>query len=107
MPKHLALPIRVAANGGLLALEQDGESEIAQSVALLLSTQPGERRSVPDYGLPDPVFGGLDQDDVTDVVSTWEERADPAFVEQLADDLVNQRVTVFPTPQLDVDEEVE
>lgn len=106
MPKHLAFPIRVAANGGLLALEQDSEQEIAQSVALLVSTEPGERRSVPDYGLPDPVFGGLDQDDISDVVADWEDRADPAVVEQLADDLVNQRFSVFPaTP--DVDEEVE
>lgn len=100
MPKHLAFPIRVSAAGSLTALEQDSEQEIAQSVALLVATTPGERRSVPEYGMPDPVFGGVSQEDVSDVIAEWEDRADPAFVEQLADDVVNQRVSLYPA-QLD------
>lgn len=95
----LALPIRVAAGGGLVALVADSDAEIAQSVALLLATRLGERRSVPDYGTPDPLFGGVDVDEVADAIATWEERADPALVEQLAEQVVEQSVAVYPSEQ--------
>lgn len=104
MPEHLAFPIRVGANGRLLTNEQDGEQDVADSLALLVSTEPGERRSVPDYGLADPVFGGLSPEEVVDVAAEWEERADPASVEQVADDLVNQRVAIYPAVNEEVSE---
>jgi hypothetical protein len=75
VPAHLAFPIRLGA-GGLATVEQDSDADIVQSVALLLDTRPGERRSVPEYGLPDPLFSGLTEDQVTAVISEWEERAD-------------------------------
>lgn len=97
MQHRLAFPIRVAANGRLSAVEHDSPADIAQSVALLVSTRPGERRSVTDYGIPDPLFGGIDADEIAESISTWEERADPAYVDRVADDLINQVVSVFPT----------
>ncbi|NGZ99388.1 hypothetical protein G5V59_00170 [Nocardioides sp. W3-2-3] len=56
LPEHLAFPIAVTSQG-LATVEQDSDADIRQSVALLLNTRPGERRSEPNYGLPDPVFG--------------------------------------------------
>lgn len=82
--KHLALPIRVTASGALATVDQDGAEDVAQSAALLLNTRPGERRSVPDYGLPDPLFGQLDISDVVERITTWEPRADLADAEQMA-----------------------
>lgn len=76
MTVHLAFPIRLAAGGGLATVEQDSQEDIRQSVELLLRTRPGERRCVPGYGLPDPVFGGLTEAEVLDVIEEWEDRAD-------------------------------
>ncbi|MDI6911488.1 GPW/gp25 family protein [Nocardioides sp.] len=107
MPKHLALPLRVSGSGALSALEQDSDREITQSVALLLDTRPGERRSVPGYGLSDPLGSGVSHDVIADAVTEWEDRAESVFVEQLAETLVDQQVSVYPpdpTPS-DLEEE--
>jgi hypothetical protein len=78
---HLALPLTVAADGTLASVTQDSPAEVSQSVALLLATRPGERRSVPGYGLPDPLFSGIDLDQVAAVIEEWEDRADPADID--------------------------
>lgn len=87
MPEHLAFPITVTRQG-LATVEQDSDADLVQSVALLLNTRPGERRSVPDYGLPDPVFGHLSHSDVVAVVGEWEPRADLESLD--IDHLTNQ-----------------
>lgn len=76
MPSCLALPIAVTRQG-LASVEQDTPEEVAQSVNLLLNTQPGDRRFIPEYGLPDPVFSGATEAEVAEVVKHWEPRADP------------------------------
>lgn len=86
---RFAFPLHIAG-GRVATVAQDSEADIAQSVALLLTTRPGERRSNPGYGLPDPVFGGVDLDEVTDVIAEWEPRADPSLVEQIAAGLLDQ-----------------
>lgn len=97
MAKHLAMPITISPTGVLAALEQDSPGEIAQSVALLLRTEPGERAASPDYGYPSPLGAGLDPDEIADVVTEWEPRADPALIEVTLDTLVEQHATVHPT----------
>lgn len=104
MPTHLSLPIVVNANGRLSTVVQGSPQEIAQSLALLVSTVPGERRSVPDYGVPDPVFGGVDVDEISAAAAEWEDRAEPALVEQLAAGVLDQ-LTLHPAPPAAVDEE--
>lgn len=81
MPQHLALPLTITGTGGLAAIEQDSALEIAQSVALLLDTRPGERRSVPDYGALDMVAVGLDPEAIAATIEEFEPRADPATIE--------------------------
>lgn len=93
--RHLAFPIRVNSNGSLATLEQDSDTEIAQSVRLLLATHPGERRSVPDYGLPDPVFTGVDVADIAHVIYEWEDRAPTALVDELLRGMTDV-VDVYP-----------
>ena len=84
MPQHLALPIAVTGSGRLAVVEQDSEADLAQSVALLLETRPGERRAEPEYGTPDPLFGGVDVAQVTEAILVWEDRADLVFAEAVA-----------------------
>lgn len=81
MARVLTLPLTVAANGSMSTITQDHPTEIAQSVALLLATRPGERRTLPEYGLADPVFAGLDPAVVAEVIAEWEPRADAQLIE--------------------------
>lgn len=74
MATTLRLPLQVAG-GALRTLEQDSLREIGQSVALLLATRPGERRSVPDYGTPDPLFDGFNPAAAVAAIAEWEPRA--------------------------------
>lgn len=90
MPSTLRMPLAVSPGRGLLTLEQGGNEDIAQSVALLLSTLPGDRRSVPEYGLPNPLGSGVEVDELVEVINEWEDRADPTYVEELADGIVQQ-----------------
>lgn len=84
MARCLAFPFRVSpTTGGLVTLEQGSPAEIGQSVGLLMDTRPGERRVVPGYGLPDPVFGGVSRVDVAAVIATWEPRANDALVDHV------------------------
>lgn len=90
MPQHWALPIAVTGSGRLAAVEQDSTADIAQSVALLIDTRPGERRAEPEYGVPDPVFGGVDVTDLSEAIVEWEDRADLAYAERIAAGVVEQ-----------------
>lgn len=81
MARVLTLPLAVTANGRTATVTQGHPAEIAQSVALLLATQPGDRRTLPDYGLPDPLFSGVDPQVVAEVVEEWEPRADTELID--------------------------
>lgn len=100
MARVLALPFALAANGSLATITQDHPAEITQSVALLLDTRPGDRRTLPDYGLPDYVFAGrgLDPAVVGEVVAEWEPRADPDTIETVSSG-VEQRVAIHLAPE--------
>jgi phage baseplate assembly protein W len=47
---HLDWPVRVGANGHLVANEQDSIDDIASCVAISLMTPPGYRVDEPDFG---------------------------------------------------------
>lgn len=67
----LAFSIRLGSHG-LATVEQESDADICQSVALLLDTRPGQRAAVPEYGLPDTLFGdGLDETTVLEAVTAW------------------------------------
>lgn len=93
MARVLALPFRLTPSGSLATITQDHPAEITQSVALLLDTRPGDRRTLPDYGLPDYLFSGLDPAIVGEVVAEWEPRADPDTIETVTSG-VEQRIAV-------------
>src|SRR4051794_10116502 len=78
-----AFPIQPNPGGRLVYL--DGEEKIRQSIWLILSTAPGERQMLPDFGcgIHDLVFApntatlrGLVQERVRDALVRWEPRID-------------------------------
>ena len=108
MAQHLALPIAVTGSGRLATVEQDSEADLAQCVALLVDTRPGERRAEPGYGVPDPLFGGVDLAEITQAIVTWEDRADLMFAEDVARGVIDS-VQVYgdTTGPADLDTSVE
>lgn len=99
MSRHYSVPLVVTSGGALGSLAQGSEVEIANAVAMVLATPVGDRRSVPDFGLPDPLGLGVDPVLAADVITEWEPRADPAEVLiDPADGTPTQRVTVYPSP---------
>jgi phage baseplate assembly protein W len=91
----LTLPLVVTANGRLGTIVQGSPEELAQSIGLLLSTRPGERKAVPGYGLTDPLGVGLKPTEVDRGVASWEPRAVDVDVEVLG--LMIQAATVRAT----------
>lgn len=105
MTDTIMLPLTLTTTGKLATVEQGSAAELGQSVGLLIDTRPGERRSVPGYGLPDQ-RGSLSNSDVRDIqddidaaIRAWEPRADPADVTvDVVDGLTGSlRVTVTST----------
>lgn len=74
VPK-LAWPLRLDGTR-MATLEQDTVDEVAQCVELLLSTEPGQRLELPEYGVPPWLFTTtVDVDRVLAEVEEWEPRA--------------------------------
>lgn len=94
MAGDIALPVRLLPSGNLATVEQDSTAEVAQSVRALLLTEPGERLADPDIGTPDPVFDGLDAEEVTAVLAEQEPRATVGIVTAMLDDAQQVRVSV-------------
>ena len=63
MPDLLAYPLTVRPDGTMNAIEDLTEPYLAQEIALMILTYPGERPLVPDYGTDleatDEVLDGL------------------------------------------------
>lgn len=81
MARTLTLPLAISAGGSFRTVTHGHPAEIAQSVALLLDTEPGERRSNPDYGFTSPVFEGVTPELIDAAVAEWEPRADPEHID--------------------------
>lgn len=88
-----AYPVTVEAQSGVIRLSSH-EENIAEAIAIILSTAPGERLMRPDFGcrLHDLVFAqnnigtaGLAEFYVRDALIRWEPRIDLDAVEVNAD----------------------
>lgn len=75
MIPHLRIPFALAADGSAAVVEQDSLAEVTQNVRVLLGTVQGSRLIPADYGIPDPTFVGLDEQDLAAAVAEWEPRA--------------------------------
>jgi hypothetical protein len=78
--------VRLAADGSFAVVEQDSADEVAQSVAVLISTVVEQRQELPLYGIVDPTFSyGVDIASALDAVEVWEPRAAAAITAEVDD----------------------
>jgi hypothetical protein len=76
---HLAVPFRIIG-GKTAVVEQDSVDEVRDCVFALLSTRLGSRIELPEYGIPDELFGlvapgEIDISALLAVIEEWEPRA--------------------------------
>lgn len=105
MTTALVLPLQVRG-GRFVAVPSGSAPDVAQSVALLVDTRIGERRSVPEYGLDGPGFDlvGLREDEVRDAVEEWEPRAEITDLEVIERPDGTETITVWTEPYPDDEE---
>ena len=72
---HFSQPFRFGGPQAAVS-EQDSVDEVADCVLTVLVCPFGYRDELPEFGLPDPTFGGgVDVDEIREVVERWEPRA--------------------------------
>ncbi len=56
----ISFPFRLDPTGSVATVEQDGDVEIGEQIALAMLTRPGERIQVPSFGVNDAAFIGFE-----------------------------------------------
>lgn len=56
MPRLISFPFRIDPTGSIATVEQDGDAEVDEQIALAMLTKPGERIQAPTFGVADPAF---------------------------------------------------
>lgn len=70
MPHNiLQFPFHITPAGNAAVIPQGGEEEAGQTITVIVSTVLGERPMAPNFGIPDPMFVGLDTADVATVLA--------------------------------------
>lgn len=59
MPRLISFPMRLDGTGSIASVEQDTDPEIEEQLAIATLTRPGERITVPTFGIGDPAFDRL------------------------------------------------
>ena len=59
MPRLISFPFRLDGSGVVATVDQGGDIEIDEQIALAMLTRPGERITVPTFGVNDPAFDGF------------------------------------------------
>lgn len=59
VPRLISFPFRLDATGSVASVEQDSDPEIDEQIAVAMLTRPGERLTVPTFGVNDPAFDGF------------------------------------------------
>lgn len=56
MPRLISFPFRIDGTGAVASVDQDSDPEIEEQLAVAALTRPGERITVPTFGVADPAF---------------------------------------------------
>jgi hypothetical protein len=59
VPRLISFPFRLDATGAVASVEQDTDPEVDEQIAIAMLTRPGERVTVPSFGVNDPAFDGF------------------------------------------------
>jgi hypothetical protein len=94
MAKILSYPFRLQPNGDVAVVEQTSDAGVAEQIAVLILTRAGERPLQPAFGIPDPVFEGLDALDVAAGLALFGPPAEVTGLEVGFADALTQEIDV-------------
>lgn len=91
----LSFPMRIQANGRLATVEQNSDDHLAEELAIICLSRPGERELVPEFGIDDPAFDEIHPDQVRAQASIFEVPVD--VIDVVSDDVDDtvQDVTIY------------
>jgi phage baseplate assembly protein W len=72
---HFRIPFSIGVDGTVETVQQGTSDEIIQNVAMIVGTRPGTRFMLPQFGIIDPTFRGIDQIGLKNAVAKYEPRA--------------------------------
>ncbi|AYQ99249.1 tail lysozyme [Brevibacterium phage Cantare] len=52
-------PFRLTPKGKVVTVDQDTDQYLAERIAVIVQTRPGERPMAPEFGIDDPAFGSI------------------------------------------------
>lgn len=92
---HPAFPLRQAANGEIMEVEQDTIEDVRQCVHVLLRTPVGTRPLAPEVGVEDPTFSSsVDPAELQAALQDDEPRADITVTAAPVDATGRQDITI-------------
>ena len=103
----LAFPLGVDQRGAIALIS--GETDIAQAIAIILSTAPGERPMRPEFGcavhehvfdLLDPAAFGAIETAVREAIERWEPRASVQAIDFDLDNRAEGRLDIVLTYEI-------
>lgn len=56
MTRVMSFPMRLDGPGRIASVEQDSDAHVEELIAVAMLTRPGERITVPSFGVADPAF---------------------------------------------------
>lgn len=71
---HLAVPFQIGPTGIPLIVQQDSIDDLTSCVQMALGCVKGTRLAVPDFGVSDPTFTGVDVGELENDVALYEPR---------------------------------
>lgn len=55
-----SFPFRVGGDGSIATVEEGSDRAVEEAIAVAMLTRPGERITVPTFGVVDPAFAGVE-----------------------------------------------
>jgi hypothetical protein len=59
VPRLMSFPFRLNQAGAIATVDQGSDTEVEEHIALAMLTRPGERITVPTFGVADPAFSSF------------------------------------------------
>ena len=61
---QIAYPFRIGVHGGVVTAPQGSDQEAFECIQQIIETRPGELLFAEEFGVPDPVYSGIDSGDI-------------------------------------------
>lgn len=101
----ISFPFRLTPQGAVATVPRGSDQEIEEAIAVMTLTLEGERLLTPGFGIPDPVFYGINAGDLQSCVEEY--GPEGIVIEAVESDPLNDTQEVSSISWSYEDEEIE